>query len=381
MNRSDSTVASIVDAAAADSRSLTLNRPRIQFPGVSAPVHSLGSMLFPQAAKAWLLTRRDHIAPRTYLDYGRHIETVSCSFRNVPLSEITGDMLRDYQRRRRQTAGPGMINKECGIVCMIRDRIGLALTDYQRMPMPKDYESPGRALTTAEETKLERIFKAAADHPQWKTAALLSLLSMKCGAGPGEMLSLSLKDVGLDPPHISIPRRGAKRVSRERYLELNGTAAWALERLIRRAIDECKCTLPEHYLIPRRNLDHSYDPTRPAQGYRAGLRELLAIAEIKVRRYDFRHHAVSRALSNPLVPLEAAKSYFGWMSPKMVQRYYHANQAAMRVVAAALDEKPPEPTKQPRSRRKATVVEIIPRPAIAAARSTRLCLPSAKDGR
>jgi integrase len=119
--------------------------------------------------------------------------------------------------------------------------------------MPKDYESPGRALTTAEEAKLERVFKAAADHPLWKTAALLSLLSMKCGAGPGEMLSLSLKDVGLDPPHISIPRRGAKRVSRERYLELNGTAAWALDRLIRRAIEECKCTLPDHFLIPRRN--------------------------------------------------------------------------------------------------------------------------------
>ncbi len=321
---------------AADSCSLTVSRPRVQFREESAPAHPLGSMLFPQAAKAWLLTRRDHIAPRTCLDYGRYIETMSRSFRNVTLDEITGDMLRDYQRRRRQTAGPGMINKECGIVCMMRDRIGLALTDYQRMPMPKDYESPGRALTTAEEAKLERVFKAAADHPLWKTAALLSLLSMKCGAGPGEMLSLCLKDVGLDPAHISIPRRGAKRVSRERYLELNGTAAWALDRLIRRAFEECKCTLPEHFLIPRRNPDHSYDPTRPAQGYRAGLQELLAIAEIKVRRYDFRHHAVSRALSNPLVPLEAAKSYFGWMSPKMVQRYYHANQAAMRVVAAAL---------------------------------------------
>jgi hypothetical protein len=29
--------------------------------------------------------------------------------------------------------------------------------------------------------------------------------------------------------------------------------------------------------------------------------QLLAIAEVKVRRYDFRHHAVSRALSNPQV--------------------------------------------------------------------------------
>jgi hypothetical protein len=58
------------------------------------------------------------------------------------------------------------------------------------------------------------------------------------------------------------------------------------------------------------------------------------------------------------------------MSPKMVQRYYHQNQAAMRVVAAALDEKPPEPTK-PKARRKATVVEIQTH-AIAAARGNRL---------
>jgi integrase len=202
---------------------------------------------------------------------------------------------------------------------------------------------------------------------------------MKCGAGPGEILSLSLKDVGLNPPYISIPRRGAKRISRERHLELNETAAWALERLIKRAVDECKCSQPEHYLIPRRNLDHSYDPTQPAKGYRSGLAELLAIAEVKVRRYDFRHHAVSRALSNPLVSMEAARSYFGWMSPKMVQRYYHANQAAMRVVAAALDEKPPEPANQRRSKRKATVVEIIPRPAITAVSRTRLCLPSAEE--
>ncbi len=379
VNHSDSTLARIVDAAATDNHRQAADQPRVKFPELPAPAHPLGSMPFPEAARAWLLTRRDHIAPRTYLDYARHIETVSRCFRNIVLSDITGDMLRDYQRRRRQTAGPGMINKECGVVRMVRARIGLPLTDYQPLPMPKDYESPGRALTNAEEAKLERVFKAAADHPLWKTAALLSLLSMKCVAGPGELLSLSLKDVGLDPPHISIPRRGAKRISRERYLELNGTAAWALERLIRRAIDECKSTLPEHYLIPRRNPDHSYDPTRPAQGYRAGLRELLAIAEVKVRRYDFRHHAVSRALSNPLVSMEAARSYFGWMSPKMVQRYYHANQAAMRVVAAALDEKPPEPTNQPKSRRKATVVEIIPRPAIAAGRDTRLCLPASSE--
>jgi hypothetical protein len=69
-----------------------------------------------------------------------------------------------------------------------------------------------------------------------------------------------------------------------------------------------------------------------------------------------RHHAVSVALSNPTVPLEAASAYFGWMSPKMVQRDYHVNQAAMRVVAAALDKKP-DPPKKEKPKRKAPVVE------------------------
>jgi len=66
-------------------------------------------------------------------------------------------------------------------------------------------------------------------------------------------------------------------------------------------------------------------PTRPAKGWREGLRQLLGIAEIRVRRYDFRHHAVSKALTNPLVSLEGARKHFGWIDPRMIDHYYHAN--------------------------------------------------------
>lgn len=164
-------------------------------------------------------------------------------------------------------------------------------------------------------------------------------------------------------------------------MTLNEPAAWALARLIERAQTECKCTLPEHYLIPRRNRDHSYDPTKPSQGWRSSLDHLLAIAEVEVRRYDFRHHAVSVALSNPQVSLEAARAYFGWTSPKMVARYSHQNQASMRVVAAALDHTAVmPPAKKQKSKRKATVVEIVTRPAIAAQPTPRLFLPPAAKG-
>jgi integrase len=137
----------------------------------------------------------------------------------------------------------------------------------------------------------------------------------------------------LGPPQIVIPRAGAKRERRERLVTLNGPAAWALERLVARATKECGCSDPEHYLIPRRNRDHSYDPTRPAEGWRGG----LDLAEIEIRPYDLRHHAVSRWLQDPRVSLEAAKAYYGWVSPKMIQRYYHADIAALKSVAAAID--------------------------------------------
>jgi integrase len=223
------------------------------------------------------------------------------------------------------------------VIIQIRQRLGCPLTDYQRMRMPKDYESPGRALTPAEETKVEQIFKTAADNPKLKTGALASLLSMKCGAGPGEIKSLRLKDVCLTPPQIVIPKSGAKREHRERKVPLEGAAVWALERLLARAAKECGCSVPDHYLIPRRNRDHSYDPTRPSQGWRSSLDHLLGVAEIEIRPYDFRHHAVSRALSDPRVSLEAAKAYFGWISRKMIARYYHADGTALKTVAAAID--------------------------------------------
>lgn len=295
---------------------------------------------FRQAADAWLESRRYHLAPRTVLDYQNYIKTLHKYFGDIHLPDITADMVRDYQRKRRATVSPGAINKECSVITQMRSRIGMPLADYQWMPMPKDYESPGRALTDIEEETMERVFRAAADHPRWKAAALASLLSMKCGAAPCEILSLRLKDITIDPPQITIPRSGAKRLKRSRRIELNDSASWALEKIVARAVDECNCSLPEDYLFPFRNLDHTFDPSKPARGYRTSFANLLRIADIKIRRYDFRHHAVSRALGDSSVPLEGARSYFGWISDKMVSRYYHANLATLRVVAAAIDKKP-----------------------------------------
>jgi integrase len=226
------------------------------------------------------------------------------------------------------------------VLIMMRQRIGMPITDYQRLKEPKEYESPGRRLTQEEEAKLEKVFRSAADVPRWAVAGLTSLLSMKSGCGPGEIRSLRLKDCNLDPPQIVIPPKGAKNQRRQRLVPLNDAAAWALERLLDRAV-VCGCKSPEDYVIPFRTRERKFDPTKPCSedGWRTALNQILGMAEVKIRPYDFRHHAVSVAISNPEVTRQGAKDYFGWISEKMFRRYGHQELAALKVVAAAMDRK------------------------------------------
>src|SRR2546421_10317409 len=96
---------------------------------------------FREAAQHWLTSRKGHLAPRTYLDYGNYIGTLAKFFGKTKLPDVTGDQVRRYQRLRSKTAGPGIINKECGLLSQMRKRIGIPLTDYQQLAVPKDYES------------------------------------------------------------------------------------------------------------------------------------------------------------------------------------------------------------------------------------------------
>ena len=295
---------------------------------------------FSEAATVWLETRRGYISPRTFIDYGYYIKQLSIFFQEMKLLEINGDLVRAYQRARRETAGPGLINKECGVIIQMRKRVGIPLVDYQPLQMPKDYDSPGKVFSESEEETVEKICKIIADHPNWKVAALACILSMKTGLGPGELLSLRLKDIAFEPEVcITVPRRGAKRIRRERTIAIGETASWALEQLVTRAMHECGATDGEHFLFPFHNNNHTYDPSKPGRGYRAGMKRVVELTGIKFRRYDLRHHAASRALANPTVSLQAAIRHFGWIGPKMIGRYYHESLKESRIIADALEVK------------------------------------------
>jgi integrase len=306
-------------------------------------IAALSQMPFTEACDGWLESRKHHLAPRTYQDYSEYIKILSRYFVGVRLPDIDGDMVRRYQHDRREKASPSTINKELGIIKQLRERIGKPLTDYQRLQTPKDYETPGRALNPSEEVALERACKTFANHETWDVGALCLLLAMRTGMTRSEILSLKLKDIeiGANPSILTIPRRGAKRVARERTVALLGDAEWAVVKLIERCRTKCGGFAPDHFLVPFRAHKQAWDPCRPAKHYREGAWHILAVAGIECRINDMRHHAMSKALRNPRVSLAMAREQFGHVDNKMQRRYYHGNLENLIAVARALDEKKP----------------------------------------
>jgi len=310
-------------------------------------IAALAQLPFTEAAESWLESRRYHLAPVTHHDYSYYIHGPLQYFRDFRIPEITGDMLRAYQHERMQVTGPGSINKELGVIIQIRKRLHRPIDDYQRLQLPKDYETPGRALTPSEEAALERTCKTFAAHKTWDVAALCLLLAMRTGMTRCEILSLKLKDIAIGQPSVlTIPRRGAKRVSRERTLALVGDAEWAVLMLLKRCREKCNSTLPDHFLVPYMLRNHTYDPERPATTYFDRAKKVLGVAGINGFWPNFcRHHAMSKALANPRVSLAMAREQFGHVDNKMQRRYYHGNLENLIAVARALDEK--KPVKKP----------------------------------
>lgn len=316
---------------------------------------------FVDAAKSWLETRREHLSPRTILDYSYYIKQLDKSISEIyreqgrsdydqlHMQDISDDLMRAYQFKRRQQACFSLINKECSIITLVRERMEIPLKDYHPLPPPKDYETPGRKLTQKEEAIFEEVCVSYADHARLNVAALCGLLSLKTGMGPGEILSLQWENVHTDekPWWVFIPRRGAKRERRERKIVLRDRARWAMEKVLDRAT-RIGSTDGHHYIFPQMNPNRTYNPVKPCIDYHISFGKLLKIAGIKFRRYDLRHHAVSKALSDGRISIPMATLQFGHIAQKMIRKYYHGDLETLDVVARALAGlKDADPGKKP----------------------------------
>lgn len=294
---------------------------------------------FQEASVAWLESRKPYIGPRTYEDYRNYLKILGEYFGSLRLPEIGPDEIRAYQRMRMQRAGASCINKECSVLQQMLKRIGYwndIAQYYQPLPLPK--ESPHRALTPQEEAKLYRV---GASNPAWEVAYCAFVLSINTTAGPGEIRHLRRMDIDFEHKTMRVQPEGAKNEHRIRVIPLNETAWKAILHLWHRC-ETIGCSQPHHYLIPFRLRKGTYDPDRPAEGWRYALREMLACAGIKISAYSFRHHAITKLLEHPDVSEETAEAMAGHISHRMKKRYSHTRIEVKRAAAEVLGKIAPK---------------------------------------
>lgn len=294
----------------------------------------LAQCAFEPASSAWLESRRPYLGGRTFDDYKNYLRILNAFFGEICLGEIGPDEIRAYQQMRLKRAGASCINKECSVLQQMLKRIGRwpeIEAHYQPLPLPK--ESPHRALTPQEE---DRLYRIGTTNPHWEVAYCAFVISINTTSGPGEIRHLRRMDIDFERRTMRVQPEGAKNEHRIRVIPLNQHAWNAIEYLWRRS-ETLHCTEPHHYLIPFRLKKGSYDPGRPAEGWRYALREMLVAAGLRVSAYSFRHHAITKLLENPDVSEETAEAIAGHISHRMKRRYSHTRIEVKRAAVDALN--------------------------------------------
>jgi integrase len=176
------------------------------------------------------------------------------------------------------------------------------------------------------------------------------VLSINTTAGPGEIRHLRPMDIDHEQRTIRVQPEGAKNEHRIRVIPLNQCAYRAVEYLRERA-KRLGCTEPSHYLIPFRVKKGTYDPERPAKGWRYALNEMLAVAGLDISAYSFRHHAITKLLENPDVSEATAEAIAGHISERMKKRYSHIRMEVKRAAVEALESIAPNSATQPNGKK------------------------------
>jgi integrase len=315
----------------------------------------LPSLKFSEAAPIWYAAHSQHVSVGSQRDYRNCIKALGPFFSELRLDAIRIQHLKQYQQWRSEgsgglrRAGPSRINHELNTLSQILDHANLwgqIERHYKAVKLPRP--KVGCALSPEDEA---RLFSVASSNPRWKVAYLCSILTANTTAGPGEIRHLRLRDVDMHAkpqPTIHFVE-GVKNEYRVRVNPLNEIAAAAVTELLARARRN-GATEPDHYLLPHRARDGAkgWDPTRPITSWRGAwdkLREAAGLSNL--RRYDLRHHAITKLLEDEKVSERTVIDLAGHVSRQMLQRYSHIRMKSKVDAVNALNRGSSMPAAQP----------------------------------
>ena len=288
-------------------------------------------------ATKWLADRKKLVAHETWKLDKAVLKPVLRTFGQRRLCDITSDDIRAYQVKRADDVSNRTVNLEIKVLRQILKRHKLwarIADDYTRMP--ENTQGPGRALADEEE---KRLFSTARSNPRWQAAYYASLLASNTTARSCELRGLRLQDVDLMSAEMRIRRVTTKNDAGCRPVPLNGTATWAVARLLERA-ELLGCTEPDHYLFPACERGQ-IDPTRHQKTWRTAWRKLTRKAGLTgLRFHDLRHHCITK-LAEAGVPEQTLMALAGHVTREMLEHYSHVRMQAKREAVKAIDSMPP----------------------------------------
>jgi len=334
---------------------------------------------FAQAADDYLASRKLELAASSLVKESDLSAPLKDYFGNKRLSAIKSEDVISYRewrsttgKRKKDGVGPALINMEVGTLRRILKRAKLWHIVGADIKPLKEPETIGRALTFEERT---RLFRVAAQKPEWQTAYWAATVAVSTTARGCELRALQWHNVDFINRTLEIPK--SKTEAGVRLVPLTEEACDALLKLRRRAeafgpVEPSRfvfAAFRSRFRFENRKGERggmlremevgAFDPTRPMRSWRTAWRTLTRAVQcpkcgrfeaptdfcrsskckadmtgIKspvagLRFRDLRHMAIS-ALGEAGVPDRVIMDLAGHVSARMLRRYSHIQLEANR---------------------------------------------------
>lgn len=280
---------------------------------------------FNQAADQWLLDNELMLKSNTIRSYRDNIARLKEFFGATPLEKIHIGHVRAYQKKRRQKAGPVLINGECSRLQSIMKAVKLWKPfedNYKPLPILKE-----KTRDNMSEDEEKRLYKACLKPGKRLLAGHCLIVMANTTMGFWELSHLRREDVKLnaDIPHVIVDKEagGAKNDYRDRTIPLNFMALRSMRWLVDRW-QKAGGTDPKSFILFHRAQRHhgEVDFYKPQGHIYKAARKILAEAGLShLKPYDMRGHSITKLLSNPKVSGQVAQEIAGHISKRMQDRY------------------------------------------------------------
>jgi integrase len=303
--------------------------------------------LFGPAAQAYLLLRKPHWSVKTRRMHANSLTHLTPHFGKRLLSEIDRVMISRYQLDRLNEGVTGRtVNIELALVRLVLRDAKLWQNISSDVKMLHENSDVGRELTDDECYKLLSACKSSMSRSLYPAV----LVSIHTGLRSHELRLLRWRQVDLVKGSITVGKSKTEG-GKGRIVYLSATAILTLESW------KAKFTgvKPDHYVFPRetylmRGKDNGQavevmtDPSKPFGTWNRSWKTAKKLE----RRRKTRMGRGGEQRSRPAAD-QTLMALFGWMSPKMIERYSHVREEAKMRAMKIFDEPGGSPQIPPQS--------------------------------